>query len=91
MNRQDLIAAIAADTESSKAAVGRFVDSFIDNVMKSVASGESVKLSGFGSFEKSKVAARTGRNPKTGQAIRIPPSVRPRFTPGCSFKQIVKG
>lgn len=91
MNRQDLIDAIAADTESSKAAVGRFLDSFINQVQGTVAIGDAVKLSGFGTFEKANVAARAGRNPKTGETISIPPTVRPRFTPGATFKALVKG
>lgn len=91
MNRQDLIDAIAADTEASKAATIRFLDSLITLVQNEVAKGGAVKLTGFGTFEKSAVAARTGRNPKTGAAIKIPSTFKPKFTPGATFKELVKG
>ena len=71
MNRQDLIDAIAEDTEASKAATTRFLDSLITIVQNEVAKGGAVKLTGFGTFEKAAVAARTGRNPKTGEEIPI--------------------
>ena len=61
MNRQDLIDAIAEDTEASKAATTRFLDSLITIVQNEVAKGGAVKLTGFGTFEKAAVAARTGR------------------------------
>ena len=90
MNRQDLIDAIAEDTEASKAAVSRFLDSFIGQVQQTVAKGAVVKLTGFGKFERAKVASRPGRNPLTGETLVIPESVRPRFTPGAVFKEAVK-
>lgn len=90
MNRQDLIDAIAEDTEASKAATTRFLDSLITIVQNEVAKGGSVKLVGFGSFEKTAVAARTGRNPKTGGSIEIPSTHKPKFTPGTTFKDLVK-
>ena len=90
MNRQDLIDAIAEDTEASKAATTRFLDSLITIVQNEVAKGGAVKLTGFGTFEKAAVAARTGRNPKTGAPIKIPATHKPKFTPGATFKDLVK-
>lgn len=90
MNRQDLIDAIAEDTEASKAATTRFLDSLITIVQNEVAKGGAVKLTGFGTFEKASVAARTGRNPKTGAPIKIPSTHKPKFTPGATFKDLVK-
>ena len=90
MNRQDLIDAIAEDTEASKAATTRFLDSLITIVQSEVAKGGAVKLTGFGTFEKAAVAARTGRNPKTGAPIKIPSTHKPKFTPGATFKDLVK-
>lgn len=90
MNRQDLINAIAGDTEASKAATTRFLDSLITIVQNEVAKGGAVKLTGFGTFEKASVAARTGRNPKTGAPIKIPSTHKPKFTPGATFKDLVK-
>lgn len=91
MNRQDLIDAIAGQTEASKAATARFLDSFVDQVQKAVAGGEKVKVAGFGTFERAQVSERTGRNPQTGESLMIPPTTRPKFTPGAYFKEAVKG
>lgn len=55
-----------------------------------MAKGGAVKLTGFGTFEKAAVAARTGRNPKTGAPIKIPSTHKPKFTPGATFKDLVK-
>jgi len=90
MNRQDLIAQIATDTNASKAAVSRFLDSFIHIVTATVKEGGELKLAGFGKFEKATIAARTGRNPLTREPLTIPETVRPRFTPGAAFKTAVK-
>ena len=90
MNRQELIDAIAADTEASKAATSRFLDSCLAHIQNEVAAGGTVKLTGFGTFEKAAVAARTGRNPKTGAAVKIPSTFKPKFTPGATFKERVK-
>ncbi len=91
MNRQELIDAIAAETEASKAATGRFLDSLLSIVQKEVCEGRSVKLAGFGTFGRASVAAREGRNPKTGQQIKIPARHKARFTPGSAFKELLKG
>lgn len=91
MNRQELINAIADDTEESKVATGRFLDSFLKIVQAEVAQGGVVRLTGFGTFEKTTVAGRVGRNPKTGEAMKIDPTSKPKFTPGANFKELVKG
>lgn len=91
MNKQELIDAIAEETDATKTAVGRFLDSFIENVQATVAKGDQVTLTGFGSFKRADVAARTGRNPTTGQALSLPATVKPRFVPGAIFKAKVKG
>lgn len=90
MNRTDLIDAIAQETEESKAAVGRFLDAFVKHVQGAVANGDEVKLAGFGKFHRAKVAERPGRNPRTGETVTIPETVRPRFTPGEGFKDLVR-
>ena len=89
MNRQDLIDAIAEDTEASKAATTRFLDSLITIVQNEVAKGGAVKLTGFGTFEKAAVAARTGRNPKTGDAVALPGKHVPHFKPGKELRERV--
>jgi DNA-binding protein HU-beta len=91
MNKQELIDAIAADTDATKTAVGRFLDSLIEHVQETVSKGDQVTLTGFGSFKRAEVAARTGRNPTTGQVMSLPATVKPRFVPGAIFKAKVKG
>lgn len=91
MNRQNLIDAIAEETESSKAAAARFMDSFIALVQQGVKDGKRVKISGFGIFEGVQTAARTGRNPQTGLSIGIAAQRRPKFIASESFRDLVKG
>lgn len=90
MNRQELIERIANDTDQSKAAVDRMLSSFIESVQTAVSKGDKVTLVGFGSFERVKTAARTGRNPATGATLKIAASKRPKFTAGAKFKEVVK-
>ena len=71
MNKTDLIDTIAKDCDLSKAAAQRALDSFMSAVVKAVTEGNTVQLVGFGSFSSGKRAARTGRNPHTGEEIAI--------------------
>lgn len=89
MNKQELIDAVAAQTGASKAQTGETIDTLIDVVKTVVAKGDSVQLIGFGSFGSGKRAARTGRNPKTGEAINIPAAKTVKFTAGKAFKDAV--
>lgn len=89
MNKSDLIEALAAKAELSKAAAGKAVDALIDTVVEAVAKGDSVTLVGFGSFKAAKRAAREGKNPKTGEKIKIPAAVVPKFAAGATFKAAV--
>jgi DNA-binding protein HU-beta len=86
MNKQDLIAAIAAASGLSKAAAARALDATTDTVTKSLKKGDSVTLIGFGTFKVSKRAARNGRNPRTGAAIKIAARKAPVFTAGRALK-----
>ncbi|GBG01381.1 transcriptional regulator [Azospira sp. I13] len=89
MNKSDLIDAVAAGADLSKAAAGRALDAAIEAITKAVATGDSVTLVGFGSFKAVKRAARTGKNPKTGATIQIPASTSPKFSAGAAFKAAV--
>lgn len=89
MNKSELIDAIVAGADISKAAAGRALDATVDAITKAVAAGDSVTLVGFGSFKASSRAARTGKNPKTGQTINIPATTVPKFSAGASFKAAV--
>ncbi|WP_211466905.1 HU family DNA-binding protein [Collimonas silvisoli] len=89
MNKTELIDAIAADADISKAGAQRVLDSVIDNVTKAVAKGDTVQLIGFGSFSSGKRAARVGRNPRTGEEIKIAAARTVKFTAGKGFKDTV--
>jgi DNA-binding protein HU-beta len=89
MNKQDLVDAVAAQTGASKALTNEVIDQVIDTVFQAVAAGETVQLIGFGSFSTGARAARTGRNPKTGEPLSIAASKTVNFTAGKSFKESV--
>lgn len=89
MNKQDLIHKIADEAELTQKQAAAALDSAINSVISAVAAGEKVQLVGFGTFEVKKRNARTGRNPKTKEAIEIPESVAPVFKAGKAFKDAV--
>ncbi len=91
MNKSELIEIVAKESDLSKAAAGKLLDSLVATVTKTVAKGDSVTLVGFGSFKSAKRAARTGKNPQTGAAIKIAARTVPKFTAGDSFKAAVAG
>lgn len=86
MNRKELVDALAAKTESTKADAERAVGAMIDIISGTLKKGDSLTLVGFGTFEVRKRAARTGRNPKTGEAIQIAASKTVRFKPSSQLK-----
>ena len=86
MNKSELIERMASDADISKAAAERALESFTTSVQSTLRKGGSVTLVGFGSWSVTKRAARTGRNPKTGEAIKIKARKAPKFTPGKGFK-----
>jgi len=90
MTKADLIEKMAKDAGISKAAAGKALDSMVDGVVKTVKKGNKVVLIGFGTFSLSKRKARTGRNPQTGAAIKIPARKVPKFSAGKSFKDALK-
>lgn len=91
MNKSELVAAIAEATGLSKAASERVIQSFTTTVQNSLAKGEDVTLIGFGTFTVRERAARTGRNPQTGQEIQIKASKVPAFKPGKGLKDAIVG
>lgn len=90
MNKADLVDQVAARTGQTKAAVAASIEAAMEVIIESVAHSESVTLSGFGTFEPRDRKARTGRNPRTGDAVPIPPRTVPSFRPGNSFKDAVE-
>jgi DNA-binding protein HU-beta len=91
MNKQDLVATVAAELDLSKREASDAVDAVIDTIARSVAKGDKVSIPGFGSFEKRKRAARTARNPQTGAPIKIAATSVPAFKAGKEFKEAVAG
>ena len=91
MNKAELIDAVADKTAVDKKSTGAVVEAMVDTVLRAVASGERVAITGFGVFEKRARAARTARNPRTGVAIRLKKTSVPAFRPGQGFKDVVSG
>ena len=89
MNKSELIEALAKETDLSKAAAGRAIDALLGIVTKTVAKKQDVQLIGFGTFKAVKRAARAGKNPRTGEALKIAAATVPKFTPGAAFKAAV--
>jgi DNA-binding protein HU-beta len=87
MSKQDLINDIAAATGLTKVSAGRALDATTDAITKSLKKGESVTLIGFGTFKVSKRAARAGRNPQTGAALKIAARNAATFTAGKALKE----
>ncbi|MBS0545020.1 MAG: HU family DNA-binding protein [Proteobacteria bacterium] len=87
MNKSELIDAIAAHADISKAAAGRALDGALEAVKGALEQGDSVTLVGFGTFHVARRAARTGRNPRTGKNIKIKAAKVPKFRPGKGLKE----
>ena len=91
MNKADLIDNVANKLGHSKKDVTDIVDAFIHETKKAVSKGEKVAVSGFGVFESTARKARIGRNPRTGEAVKIKATKLPKFRPGAEFKGVVSG
>lgn len=89
MNKQELIAKIAADTGITKTAAAGAVDSFFEGLVKSLKKGQAVTFVGFGTFKTVQRKARQARNPQTGATIDIPKRRAVRFTAGKALKAAV--
>ncbi len=90
MNREELVKEIAKKTKVSQKMAADVLAATLETIEKSVAKGKRVTLVGFGSFEPRKRAARTGRNPQTGAALKIAAKTVPAFVAGKRFKEAVK-
>ena len=86
MNKTELIEHIARQADISKAAAGRALEAIVGGIRTSLKKGNSVTLVGFGTFMVGKRAARSGRNPRTGAAIKIKAAKVPKFRPGKALK-----
>jgi len=90
MTKAEIIEKMAKAADISKMAARESLESFIDGIKKSLKKGNKVSLVGFGTFSVSKRKARTGRNPRTGEPIKIKASKAPKFTAGKAFKNTFK-
>lgn len=91
MNKRELVAAIAAHTEHDKITVSRILEGFVDVTTASMAKGEPIIISGFAKFAKVNRKARMGRNPRTGEPVKIKASVKTKITPLKNLKEVVAG
>lgn len=90
MHKTDLVKAIAKDTGLSQKDAAASLDAFLNASKKALKKGDSVTLIGFGTFSVKKTAAREGRNPQTGETIKIKAGKRVKFTAGKALKDSVK-
>jgi DNA-binding protein HU-beta len=91
VNRAELIDAIRDRLSLDKRTAENAVDAVLDTIQRAVATGERVAITGFGVFERVDRAARTGRNPRTGQTVKVKATSVPKFRPGTQFKGVVSG
>ena len=90
MNKQELIEKIAKDTGATKTHAAAALESALDGITKSLKKGNPITFVGFGTFKTSVRKARTARNPRTGEPIKIAKRRVPRFTAGKALKDLVK-
>ena len=90
MNKAEFVDYLAEQMEASKAESGRWVEAMIEGIHSNINGKEGIKLSGLGQFSRVKRKARTGRNPQTGEEIKIPAKWAPVFKAGSQFKERVK-
>jgi DNA-binding protein HU-beta len=94
MNKSELVQALANETDTTKADAQRTIDALFGTdsgiITRTLVDGEKVQVTGFGTFETRERKARTGRNPRTGEEIKIGPSTSPTFRPGKALKDAVK-
>jgi DNA-binding protein HU-beta len=90
MTKEELIEKVASTAGLSKADASRVLNTILDSIKAALKKGQKVTMVGFGSFSVSKRKARKGRNPRTGEAIKIPAGKVPRFSAGKSLKDAVK-
>ena len=89
MNKTELVAKIAAESGLSKKDSEKALNASLNAITDALAAGDKVQLVGFGIFDVKERAARIGRNPKTKEAISIPPTKVPRFKPGKALRDVI--
>lgn len=87
MNKMELVAEIARRTNTSERSAKKRLDTFLEIIKDELAAGRKVQIYGFGIFEVKEYAARSGKNPKTGEPIELAPAKSPHFKAGKNFKE----
>jgi DNA-binding protein HU-beta len=90
MTKAEIVETMAAAAKISKAAAGLALEAFIETITKSLKKGQKVTLVGFGTFDIAKRKARTGRNPRTGETLKIAARKAPKFSAGAALKKAVR-
>ena len=90
MTKAELISAVAREAKITKTAAAQAIDSITDTITKDLKKGGRITLTGFGTFSVANRKARTGRNPRTGEKIRILASKTPKFKAGTALKEAVR-
>lgn len=90
MTKAELVAQIASQTGLTKTDAQKALDATLETIKKALKKNQKVTLVGFGTFSVSKRKARKGRNPRTGEEIKIPATKVPKFTPGKALKEAIK-
>jgi DNA-binding protein HU-beta len=91
VNKSELIQRVSDSSGLSKSEATKVLDGVIDTISGAVQQGEKVSIAGFGTFERRERAARTGRNPQTGEELQVAASKAPAFKPAKAFKDAVNG
>jgi DNA-binding protein HU-beta len=91
VNKNELVAAVADKADLQKAAATTAVDAVFDAIADALKAGDEVRLVGFGTFAVTTSAAREGRNPRTGEPLKIAASKQPKFKAGKGLKDVVNG
>ena len=91
MNKKELIDSVAGATGENRRTVAGVIDATVDEIQKQVKKGERVSLPGFGTFSRRDRAARTARNPRTGEEVKVKAAKVPAFKAGAGFKDFVGG
>ena len=89
MTKTELISKVAKEAKITKTAAAKVIDSITENITKNLKKGGRVSLTGFGTFTVAKRKARTGRNPRTGETIKIRAAKTPKFTAGKALKEAI--
>jgi DNA-binding protein HU-beta len=89
VNKAELVAQVAKDSDLSKDSAERAVDAMFKNIERALQGGDTVRIVGFGNFQVAQRKASTGRNPRTGAEVKIPASRVPKFRAGKALKEAV--